>query len=107
MSNESDAWLADNFSDEDVRCHCGVVIDLAVEYSIDLADLLCAWKGHVEKIESDLLLPGSDRSVWGAHDLVAAVSLRSFLQEGLADLEPEIRQRVEQVVSDVDERFLS
>lgn len=107
MSNESDAWLAENFSAEDVCSLRDVVVDLAVERSIDLADLLCAWKGHVEKIERDLPLPSSDRSVWGAHDLVATVGLRSFLQEGITHLDLDIRQRVERVIGGVDDRFLA
>jgi len=107
LANDSEIWLAENFLAKDVRCLRDVVVDVTVDNGIDLADLICAWKGHVEKIERDIPLPSSDRTVWGAHDLVAAVNLRSFLQEGLEELNPEIRQRVEHVVDQVDQRFLS
>jgi hypothetical protein len=107
LAIDSEIWLAENFLVKDVRYLRDVVVDVTVDNGIDLADLICAWKGHVEKIERDIPLPGSDRTVWGAHDLVAAVNLRSFLQEGLEELDPEIRQRVEHVVDQVDQRFIS
>jgi hypothetical protein len=107
MSNVSDTWLAEKLSASDISYLRDVAVYVAVEHSIDLSELLCGWKGHVEKIERDIPLDSSDRTVWGAHDVVAAVSLRTFLEEGLADLEPEIRQRVERIVGEVDERFLS
>jgi hypothetical protein len=107
MPESLDEWLMDRLSAEDISRLQEVDVHASEQHSFNLANLVRGWKRHVDKIENDLPLPSSDRTVWGAHDVVAAVSLRSFLQEGLADLDPEIRQRVEHVVSEVDEIFLS
>jgi hypothetical protein len=107
MSDAPNDWPVEQLSADDVSHLREVDVQVADQRSLSLVDLLLGWKQHVEKLESDLPLPSSDRSVWGAHDVIAAVSLRSFVQEGLADLESEIRQRVEQFVSGVDETFLS
>jgi hypothetical protein len=107
MPNDSNDWLTENFSAEEVDRLRNVAVDVAVERSIDLADLLCGWVGHVEKIENDLSLPSLDRSVWGAHDLIAAYAIREFLQTGLGELSIGIRARVELVVSVSDERLRS
>lgn len=107
MINDSNEWLAENFSAEDVDRLRNIAVDVAVERSIDLADLLCGWAGHVEKIERDMPLPSSDRSVWGAHDLIAAYAIREFLQSGLGELDGDFRARVELVVSASDEKLRS
>jgi hypothetical protein len=107
MSGALDEWLTERLSPEDISCLRTVDVCASEQHGFDLVNLLRGWKRHVDKIEHDLPLPSSDRSVWGAHDLVAAVSLRSFLQEGLDELEPELRRRVERVMGEVDERFQS
>lgn len=45
--------------------------------------------------------------MWGAHGLIAASSLRSLLERGFTDLDAKTRQRIEQVVGAVDDRFRS
>jgi hypothetical protein len=83
MSDAPNEWLMGQLSADDVSRLCEVDVQVSDQRSIKLVDLLLGWKQHVEKIERDFPLPSSDRSVWGAHDVVAAVSLRSFIEKGL------------------------
>jgi hypothetical protein len=58
-------------------------------------------------MERELDLPDSDRSVWGAHDLIAADSLRDFIARGLESI-PEGESRNFLIALDeADSRFLS
>ncbi|WP_405055943.1 hypothetical protein OG474_24740 [Kribbella sp. NBC_01505] len=84
-----------------------VTVEVAEGRSLDLVELLKAWMVHVAKIESDMSLPSSDRSVWGAHDFIAALYLRDFLGVGLSDLDEDLRARIESAVVEVDHRFSS
>ncbi|MFD6987168.1 hypothetical protein ACFWAX_41990, partial [Streptomyces sp. NPDC059956] len=52
-------------------------------------------------------LPSSDRSVWGAHDLIAALTLRDLIQDGMGALDVELRSRFGSLLSEIDENFIS
>jgi hypothetical protein len=82
------------------------VVPLSPDRSLGLADAVRAWWEHVSKVETDLTAGPADRSVWGAHDLVAALVIRDLVAEGLSRLGPEMSTRVEPVVADVDRRFV-
>ncbi|SEC52144.1 hypothetical protein SAMN04489727_4054 [Amycolatopsis tolypomycina] len=77
------------------------------EKSLGVLDLLVAWALHVRKIGADRAKPASDRDVWGAHDLVAAMFLRSFLAVCLEELPQPLHGKVAEQVARHDERFKS
>ncbi|MFE2723840.1 hypothetical protein [Kitasatospora sp. NPDC059327] len=84
-----------------------MTVHLSGQRSTTLPHLLASWKTHVEKLEADLSLPSSDRSVWGAHDLIAALVLRDFIQDGMGALDVALRSRFESLISEIDNRFIS
>jgi hypothetical protein len=84
-----------------------VTVQVSSQRMLDLANLLQAWKGHVEKIEGDLSLPESDRSLWGAHDFIAALYIRDFLQVGISGLKRVGHEKFDRIVGEIDERFCS
>lgn len=104
---ESNDLLSRHFDKSDLDRLSQVQVAVSGSRSVSLGDLLVAWSGHVEKIESDLVLPDDDRSVWGAHDLIAALYIRDRIQEGTAGLDARLRKNVDEFVSGADERFLS
>lgn len=82
-------------------------VSVAPTRSLDLVTLLLGWYEHVARMERELELPDSDRSVWGAHDLIAADSLRDFIAHGL-ELVPEGESRNFLIaLNEADSRFLS
>jgi hypothetical protein len=107
MSENLDDWLARVLPHQEVEDLRNVTVAVADQRSLDLANLLQAWKAHVEKLESDLSLPDADRSVWGAHDFIAALYLRDFVEAGIPDIPEGSSQSVERVIAESDERFRS
>lgn len=77
------------------------------EKSIGTLDLLVSWALHVQKIDEDRAKPATDRHVWGAHDLIAAVSLRSFLARCLDRLPEPLEGKVAGQLARYDEHFVA
>ncbi|WHM36620.1 hypothetical protein [Streptomyces sp. BPTC-684] len=107
MTNPDLSWISGRLHPDDLRALEGVIVHLSGQRSITLPQLLASWKHHVEKLEADLSLPSSDRSVWGAHDLVAALVLRDFIQDGLGALDVALRSKFEILLSEIDSLFIS
>ncbi|GAA1370309.1 hypothetical protein [Streptomyces beijiangensis] len=101
------SWISGQLSLDDLRALERVTIQMSNQRGITLTHLLASWKAHVEKLESDISLPSSDRSVWGAHDLIAALIIRDSIQDGLGALDAPLRSRFDSLLSEVDERFTS
>lgn len=85
-----------------------VNVRLTPDRSISLADLAVGWSQHVLRIAAEATAAESS-SAWGAHDYIAALSLRDLYERGSADVRtgPEIAvQRVrasDQLLSSVTE----
>ncbi|WIX89987.1 hypothetical protein [Amycolatopsis sp. DG1A-15b] len=77
------------------------------EKSIGVLELLVSWALHVRKIDEDRAKPVTDRHVWGAHDLLAAVSVRSFLARCLERLAEPLNGKVAGQIAHHDEHFVS
>ncbi|GAA0364305.1 hypothetical protein GCM10010319_47690 [Streptomyces blastmyceticus] len=75
--------------------------------SLGLVTLLLGWYEHVARMERELNLPDSDRSAWGAHDLIAADSLRDFIARGLEMIPERGSRQFSAALDEVDSRFLS
>lgn len=69
-------------------------------------DLIMAWARHVRKIDADRVKSGDDRDVWVAHDLVAAMFLRDFLENCLQRLSPTLAGKSLGEVKKIDDQFL-
>lgn len=74
--------------------------------SIGVADAAHAWWKHVSKFEADLTASPDDRSIWGAHDFVAALVIRDAVDEGISRLESDLVRIIKPAISDADQRFL-
>lgn len=83
------------------------VVSVTPTRSLGLVTMLLGWYEHVARMERELGLPDSDRSVWGAHDLIAADSLRDFIARGLELVPGGDQSRFMAALSEVDSRFLS
>lgn len=73
----------------------------------DLIWLVGGWYQHVGKLRADLPFGDDDRTVWGAFDLVAAVTLRSRLETQLSRVEEDLASEVRAAVDEVDHSFLN
>ncbi|MFF2624830.1 hypothetical protein ACFVUN_03545 [Kitasatospora griseola] len=107
MTDANQPWIHEYLPPDDLRTLDGVVVHLSGQRSITLPHLLDSWKDHVGKLEADLSLTSSNRSAWGAYDLVAALVLRDFIHEKLGTLDATLRSRVEPLLSEIDIRFKS
>lgn len=107
MSDEIKEWLSRFVGASEVSKLRQISVRVSASREIDLYDLVAGWYQHVRKMESDLQLPDSDRTVWGAYDLLAALSLRDFMARGLGELDPDCSTAASAAVKDVDDRFLS
>ncbi|MFD7922187.1 hypothetical protein ACFV3R_23555 [Streptomyces sp. NPDC059740] len=83
------------------------VVSVAPARSLGLVALLLGWYEHVTRMERELGLPDSDRSVWGAHDLIAADSLRDFIARGLESIPEGESRNFLIALNEADSRFLS
>jgi hypothetical protein len=95
------------FSEADIAEIEANPVILGEDTERDAIDLVLGWKRHVQKIDSDRSLPGSDRSVWTEYDLAAALFLRDFLQLALDRLNPSVKARLETHVAAIDDQFRS
>lgn len=107
MNDETEEWLSRFLESGEVSRLRQISVRVSASREIDLCDLVTGWYQHVRKMESDLPLSDSDRTVWGAYDLLAALSLRDFVARGLGELDPGYSMAAAAAVRDVDERFLS
>src|SRR5690242_10917979 len=107
MSKETSRSLSLRLTSGDLDALRDVVIQISELKSLNLLDLLSAWKYHVAKLEDDTSLQSSDRSAWGAYDLIAALILRDSVEIGMSSLQKNIRQRIQGVLNEIDNRFIS
>jgi len=98
-------WLGQWVSEADRARLDEASVALTPSRSIGVAGAVIAWREHIAKIDVDLDAAPDDRSVWGAHDLVAAVIMRDIVAEtaGLAD--PALLATIEPAIAEVDEWF--
>ena len=82
-----------------------VMVRIAPEAISSLYDLLLGWREHVNKLISDLSRDVNDHSVWGAHDLVAALVIRDHVEEGSKFLDGPLRGMVDRFVAKIDKDF--
>lgn len=103
IPNASD-WLAERLgqSPPEVHAHHG---DGPPEAD-DLIWLVGGWYQHVGKLLADLPFGDEDRTVWGAYDLVAAVTLRSRLGALLSRTTEDVAPELRAAVDEVDQSFL-
>ena len=101
---EAREWLMRHLGVADVAHLSRTAVDVTPDRSIDLIDLLLGY-GHVVRMERELELPDSDRSVWGAYDLIAADCLRGFIDQGLGLISEGEAASFLRALEEVDSRF--
>ena len=72
--------------------------------SLSIADLLNGWRQHVHRLETEASQPPADTD-WGAHDLIAALTLRDFISGGTDELTARQRSLVAEQLAPVDEEY--
>ncbi|WP_236787664.1 hypothetical protein [Amycolatopsis sp. GM8] len=97
--------LSDQFRDEDLNLLDRVQILVAPTVEFSLRNLLESWSAHVTKIIADLDKSDDDHSVWGAHDLIAALVARDHVENGILQLCGELRRRVRKFTDEIDQEF--
>lgn len=106
MAEDNATWPMGEISEETAARLRNVRVQVSEEDFLDTVDLLMAWRAHVDKLRRDMDYPSSDRSVWGAYDLVAAYFIRDFLASAISILNIEDRVSIEHLVQEVDNRLL-
>ncbi|MGC5033949.1 hypothetical protein [Micromonospora sp. DT229] len=99
-------WLSHRVSDADSLLFNTVVVPVSPNISLGAMDLLRAWWEHLSKFTADLSVPPGDRSIWGAHDYIAALILRDRLAAAISRVDPTRRYRIESVVAEIDQLFM-
>ncbi|WP_033290972.1 hypothetical protein [Amycolatopsis jejuensis] len=100
-------WLGRHLGVVEVDRLERIVISVAPARSLGMVTLLLGWYEHVARMEGELEFPDDDRSVWGAHDLIAADSLRDFIAGGLELVPEEDASNFVSALGEVDSRFRS
>jgi hypothetical protein len=85
-----------------------VVVELPHGRAKTLAELVDGWAAHVDRLyeerNRDLV---QAPMAWGAHDYLAALSLRSMVASALERQDADIRQIANAVVRPADDKFIS
>jgi hypothetical protein len=80
-------------------------VQLSDERRITLAELLEAWRAHVERIHDE---QDFERDAgWTAHDLVAALLLRDKIKNTLEGQPPGIRSEADELLASADGVFMA
>ncbi|PRX92410.1 hypothetical protein CLV72_110170 [Allonocardiopsis opalescens] len=102
-----DKELPVKISAEDKELTEAIPVQVNPQYSSNIYNLLMSWQGHVARIRSELDLPDSDTSIWGVHDLKATLIIRDFNERPLGLIESSTREKVEAILSEIDQLFRS
>lgn len=105
-TSERGEWLGCFLTDMDIRRLEGVSVSVAPERALGLVELLESWRNHVLRIETEIELPDSERTVWGVYDLIAALALRSLVFRGMKNIESDFLEGFIWALDDVDSRFM-
>jgi hypothetical protein len=71
-------------------------VRVAPEREMSMAELLAGWAAHVGRLKREAVAEsGDDLDQWGAHDLLAALSLRDLIASGSRSADPETIVEIE------------
>jgi hypothetical protein len=98
-------WLHEYLDRGQLAILDNVGVELDPAKSTALGEMIYAWKIHVTKLIADLSARSDDRSLWGAHDYVAALVIRDAVESGLARLDPSTRGAVLRPLLEIDSIF--
>ncbi|GHA10648.1 hypothetical protein ACFOOM_31950 [Streptomyces echinoruber] len=103
--SERDEWLGCFLTEMEASRLENASVPVAPGKALGLVELLQSWRDHVVRIEGELELPDSDRTVWGVYDLIAALALRSFIARGMEIADQNSLEGFRRALGDVDSRF--
>ncbi|WP_433700977.1 hypothetical protein [Nocardiopsis sp. CA-288880] len=104
--SEQNEWLGSFLTDMDIGRLESVSVSVTPNRSLGLIELLESWQNHVLRIEAETGLPDSNRTVWVAYDLIAALALRSLVHRGMKKAESDYLEGFMRALDDVDSRFI-
>jgi hypothetical protein len=100
--------LSDDLTEEDRSTMEATAFDLGHGHSRSVADLVVGWAAHVNRLHSELYLrPGEDNEAWTAHDYVAALIIRDFVENALRLLPRAVEDHALTAVTKHDELLRS
>ena len=105
MPEDWSSWLSDAFDQGQLAALRDVRVELGPTKSSSLGELMYAWKLHIDKLIGDTLRFSGDRSLWGAHDYVAALVIRDSIETGLGLLGADHRKLMGTSLTDTDSMF--
>lgn len=82
-----------------------VVVDLGYDRRRTLPALVQGWSGHVDRLVAERDLDPDDGRRWNAHDLVAALYLRDFVERGLREAPADLAALGRRAVGPADAAF--
>jgi hypothetical protein len=100
-------WVEQALLPQDVAATQAIRSALGGEPTTTLHSLLLSWAYHLGRVEAELDLDVDAPAAWVQYDLLAALLFRDWIEQDLLDLDPLIRDRVEQVVRHVDDWYAS
>ena len=83
-----------------------ISVQIAANRSLPLQEIIHGWSEHVRRLAADSAsTPIRDGATWGADDYVAALTLRSFVQQAMESLPPDLRLRLQAWLAPIDASF--
>lgn len=99
-------WLAGSLSATEVALLRTSYVTIGSR-SCDLATLMFSWHNSVRKIGSDVHLSDSDQQAWGVYDLIAALTDRDRIEDGLGRIASNLSRSAGDVIESADEELRS
>jgi hypothetical protein len=100
--------LSDDLTETDRSTMEATAFDLGHGTSRSVADLVVGWAAHVNKLHAEQYLrPGEDNEAWTAHDYVAALIIRDFVERALRELPRVVEDHAFTAVTKHDELLRS
>jgi len=72
-----------------------------------LAELVDGWVQHVDRLHGERHSATEHPHVWGAHDYLAALHLRTMVASGLGQQGTAVREVADTLMTKADDKFLS
>jgi hypothetical protein len=100
--------LSDDLSEADVATMARTAFDLGHGHSRSVAELVGSWAAHASRLHAEQYLrPGEDNEAWTAHDYVAALIIRDFVERALRLLPRIVEDHAFTAVTKYDELLRS
>jgi hypothetical protein len=94
-----------HFSRDELARLDDCTLTLGTSKLVTIIDLIVGWATHVDKIDCDRIESLDNPKTWGPYDLLAAMSIRTFLQGCVDRVPAPLRAKVVAVIDRHDGHF--